>query len=182
MLSCKGLGFRVKNPTLARKWGGEGRSRLHPQRSNRAEKQTMCVKVWRGKWRRGWYGVPKFEGKETWRWFSKGKVIPRRRSEVQFREGDLNVKVRRRSGVPKFGGDLKATWSVKNLEPAEPKSMWMWRIFCRILSVSQNIVMNLNNVMRGGLRWEGSYTVCQKTMLVQMYVSIDFHHHLPFTM
>ena len=42
---------------------------------------------------------------------------------MQFREGDLNVKVRRRSGVPKFGGDLKATWSVKNLEPAEPKSM-----------------------------------------------------------
>ena len=39
-------------------------------------------------------------------------------------------------------------WSWYNMWVAQPLhySNWMWGIFCRILSISQNIVMNLNNV------------------------------------
>jgi hypothetical protein len=40
-------------------------------------------------------------------------------------------------------------------------SVWMWGIFCRILSVMQNIVMALNNVMLIGV----NVMTCYKLLL-----------------
>lgn len=70
-------------------------------------------------------------------------------------------------------------WGPTILCKSNKYSVWMWRLFCRLLSVPQNIAMDLNNIMscaHWGFNLWDSRTQMQTPLRMNKVVINDYYH------